>query len=137
VLVLPPPIRQIGMPTSVGACEDLMIDLTRCFGYANRGWTTNLLSIQMVTGVFNPTSPLNRTQAFISSVITAGQWRIVIPNSYLTAGASYRLTLSWHSETQSTQSEREVSHIFVGRHSETLHRAWKQKKKQSSLLSEH
>jgi hypothetical protein len=99
VLVLPPsePIRptiEIGIPSSVGVCEDLIIDLTRCSGSANRDWTTNLLSIQIVTGVSNPTSPLNRTQAFISSAIAAGQSRIVIPNSYLTAGASYRLTLT-------------------------------------------
>jgi hypothetical protein len=51
---------EIGMPSSVGVCEDLIIDLTRCSGSANRDWTTNLLSIQMVTHLSTEHKPSSR-----------------------------------------------------------------------------
>lgn len=78
------PIVAFSVPSSIGACDDLVLDLTASSGSGGRPWKSVIF---LVTGL----SPnITLLQQFLSTPGSISS-PIVIPNSRLTSGYSYSL----------------------------------------------
>jgi hypothetical protein len=83
------PVVSISAPSSVGPCDDFLVDLSASTGFGGRDWTSFVVSVNSTQGV--NTSDIVQ---FFSTLYNVNKPAVLLPKQLLQSGANYVMTFT-------------------------------------------